>query len=85
MKWLHYHNYYDPVYIQIYADFDATSDKPKRFEALVDTGRGNYGYCYLDTRNNGVVYQTSQNAVTYKNLSCKIIKFLIGVIYNKHI
>jgi hypothetical protein len=61
-----------PVYIQIYADFDATSDKPKRFQVLVDIGSGDYRYCYLDTRNNGVAYQATRNIVTYMNLSRKI-------------
>ena len=61
------------MYMQIFADFDATSDKPKQFQIKVDTGSNNYQFCYLDTRNNGVAYQTSQNIVTYKNLSRKSI------------
>jgi hypothetical protein len=87
-KWLHYYNNTIMILctlynvIQIYADFYSKSDKPKlnlkQYRIRVDIGGGNYRYCYLDTRNNGVAYQTSSSPVTYMNLSCKIITFLIG-------
>jgi hypothetical protein len=64
--------------IQIYADFDATSDKPKQFEVQVDIGHCNYRYCYLNTTNNGVAFQRSPDAVTYKNQSRKIIVSVIA-------
>ena len=60
------------IHVQIYEGFDATSDTPKASQLQVNTGNGQFRYCYLDTRNNGVAYQSPQNIVTYGNKSCKI-------------
>ena len=56
--------------IQIYAEFDADrhDHKPKEKKIQVDTGH-EYQYCYLDTRNNVMAYQTPQDQVRYGNLS----------------
>ena len=61
--------------VQIYDEFDV--DRPdrkphqKNVKIQVDTGHEPQ-YCYLDTRNNVMAYQTPQDHIRYGNLSSKI-------------